>query len=71
MHLTGISIMPRPDAAAEADRYFAKCKEFYGEELKAEIKTEDWDIRTDYDCGAYNNPVKEVRDAIYYMAEKI
>lgn len=70
MHLTGISIMPRPDAVKEAEEYFARCRSFYGDDLKLEIKPEDWDIRCDYDGGAYNNPLKEVRDAIYYMAEK-
>lgn len=70
MHLTGISIMPRPDAVKEAEEYFARCRSFYGDDLKLEINPEDWDIRCDYDGGAYNNPLKEVRDAIYYMAEK-
>ena len=30
----------------------------------------DFDITSEYDCGAYNNPVKEVREAIYYMGRK-
>ena len=70
MHLTGISIMPRKDAQTEAMNYYSRCREFFGAELKAELTPEDFEISCDYHCGAYNNPVKEVREAIYYMAEK-
>lgn len=31
---------------------------------------ESFGLLTDYDRGAYNNPCKEVREAVYYMAQK-
>lgn len=66
--LTGVSIMPRKDVLAEAADYYSRVKEFFG--LSASMTAEEFDITADYDCGAYNNPVKEVREALYYMARK-
>ncbi len=71
MHLTGIGISPKPNGlTAYAMDYFDRVKKYYGSELPLELRAEDYDVISDYDRGAYNNPVKEVRDAMYYMAEK-
>ena len=55
--------------------YFKRVCRFYnlkkdGELLSDGVTEDDFDLRTEYDRGAYNNPVKEVREAMYYMAEK-
>lgn len=68
LRLTGISIMPRKDIYAEAEDYYNRVKAFFS--LSASMRREDFDLVTDYDFGGYNNPVKEVRSAIYYMARK-
>ncbi|MBQ1390775.1 MAG: D-cysteine desulfhydrase family protein [Firmicutes bacterium] len=66
--LTGIAIEPFKDAQAKALRYYNSVKARYG--LAYEAKKEDFEINCDYHFGAYNNPVKEVREAIYYMGSK-
>lgn len=54
-----------------AVNYFDKFCEAYGlDNLKGTCATKDFNMTSKYDRGAYNNPVKEVRDAMYYMAEK-
>ena len=67
--LTGIGIMPYPrgikDAALD---YYDRVKSFFA--LPYSASPADFDLTSDYDRGAYNNPCKEVRQAIYYMAEK-
>ncbi len=69
LRLTGVAIMPYPDGAKKAAAaYFARVKAFHG--LEVDMKEDDFDITSDYDCGAYNNPVKEVREAIYYLGRK-
>lgn len=67
--LTGVSIMPYPNGPKEyALRKYNKLKDFY--KFKETLSLDDFDIKDEYDFGAYNNPVKEVRQAIYYMARK-
>ena len=66
--LTGIAIEPFDDAQEEALNYYRSSKEFHG--FLYEASKEDFDINCNYDRGAYNNPVKEVREAIYYMGAK-
>lgn len=69
LRLTGVAIMPYPDGVKKAAAaYYARVKAFHG--LSAAMGEEDFDITSDYDCGAYNNPVKEVREAIYYLGRK-
>lgn len=68
MHLTGISILIYDDIKQHAADYYEKVKEKFN--LKAKASPADFDLVTNYDRGAYNNPCKEVRDAMYYMAEK-
>lgn len=69
MDLTGIGIMPYPHGIkASAAMNFNKINTAYG--LNINLKESDIDINTSYDYGAYNNPVKEVREAIYYMGSK-
>ena len=63
--LTGISIMPRKDAVTEALDYFERVKSAYS--LLGDAGVRDVHIETKYDCGAYNNAVPEVREAIYRM----
>lgn len=67
-HLTGISIMPRKDAAAEALEYYNQAKEFH--HLPESMTADEFDLNCDYEYGAYNNPVKEVRESIYYMGRR-
>ena len=68
LHLTGISILLYDDIRARALSYYGRMADFFG--LRYRAAREDFDLVTDYDRGAYNNPCKEVREAIYYMAEK-
>ena len=72
LHLTGISIMPHKGGLRSAAKHhFDKACDFFGlEALKAEVPANALDITEEYERGAYNNPCKEVRDAMYYMAEK-
>lgn len=69
LKLTGISIMPRPKGLKYyAMKYYGRVKEYFN--LDLEMTEDDFDTISDYDRGAYNNPCKEVREAMYYMAEK-
>ena len=65
MKLTGIGILPYRDIRRSVAKYYGKVREAYG--LEVELGAEDFDVTSDYDCGGYNNPVPEVRKAIYYM----
>lgn len=65
--LTGIAISPFGSAKERRIvEYFEEVKEKFGLTLKED--TRDMDIEKGYTRGAYNNPCKEVRDAIYLMA---
>lgn len=66
--ITGISIMPYRDIRESAFKHYLDCTEKFG--LKPLLKKKDFNILTDYDCGAYNNPVKDVRESIYYMGSR-
>jgi len=70
--LTGISIMPyEKGIRRHAKKYLDRACDYFGlPELKASVSEDDFDLVTEYDRGAYNNPCKEVRDAMYYVAEK-
>ncbi len=69
LRLTGIGIFPEPAGLVNtAVKYYSRVKEFYG--LSMDMTAGDFDLISDYDHGAYNNPVKEVRDAIYYMGRR-
>ena len=63
--LTGIGILPYRDIRVSAAKYYERVKTAYS--LTAELGPEDFDATSDYDYGAYNNPVEDVRDSIYYM----
>ncbi len=67
-NLTGISIMPYKDVKESALKHYISCTEKFG--LKPVLSKKDFSILTDYDYGAYNNPVKEVRDSIYHMGSR-
>ncbi len=67
--LTGVAISPFGDAKeARIMKYFADAKAHYG--LTCDATRADFDIEKDYSRGAYNNPCKEVREAMYLMASK-
>ena len=67
--LTGVAISPFGDAKeARIMKYFADAKAHYG--LTCDATRADFDIEKDYTRGAYNNPCKEVRQAMYLMASK-
>lgn len=68
LRLTGISISPKEDIFAMAVDYYNRMKALF--HLPEEMTAAAFDLVTAYDCGAYNNPVQEVREAIYYMARK-
>ncbi len=70
VRLTGIAISTshEPDASARAKGYFDKCRNFY--KLGWTAEKEEFQITNDYHWGGYNNPVKEVREAMYYLARK-
>lgn len=66
--LTGVAISPKDDIYKMAMDYYGRVADYFG--LKYSAKASDFDLITKYDRGAYNNPCREVREAIYYMAEK-
>lgn len=67
--LEGIAIAPfYKDPAGHAQEYYEKVRSCYN--LPASAALSDFRIRNDYTFGGYNNPVKEVREAIYYLARK-
>lgn len=68
MKLTGIGIMPYKDIQSHAFKYFQDVKKYFA--LDIDMTRDDFDLNTDYDYGAYNNPVEEVRQAIYYLGRK-
>lgn len=69
LRLTGVGIMPYKNGIRRyAAEYFQKVCNFYG--FSQDIRETDFDITDRYDRGAYNNPCKEVRDAMYLAAEK-
>lgn len=68
MRLTGLSILLYDDIKKSALDYYRRAAAALG--FPASAYADDFDIIIDYDRGAYNNPCREVRDAIYYMAQK-
>ena len=67
--LTGIAISPFGKAKEKRIvEYFNQMKSKFGFGFDAVL--DDFHIEKDYTRGAYNNPCKEVRDAIYLMARK-
>lgn len=72
LHLTGISIMPHKGGLrAAAKKQFDNACDYFGlNALKADVTADALDVTEEYERGAYNNPCKEVREAMYYMAEK-
>lgn len=72
LRLTGVGISPKPNGLLDYGmKYYERIKKYFGDELKdLEMTEADFDLTSDYDHGAYNNPVKEVREAMYYMGQK-
>ena len=69
LRLTGISIMPQePGLEQRLLAYFEQAKAAWG--LDCTASADEFDVRTDYTRGGYNNPSPEVRQAIYLMARK-
>ena len=68
MRLTGIAIAPFPDLKGGALEHYKAIRSSFG--LSKELNEDDFNLIDDYDFGDYNNPVKEVREAIYYMGRK-
>ena len=63
--LTGIGIAPFPGIKKGALDHYDQIRRTYG--LEKVLTEDDFDLIEDYDYGDYNNPVREVREAIYYM----
>lgn len=73
LRLTGIGISPKPNGLqAYAKDYFDKVCAFYhlDPSKTEEITAASFNLTDKYDRGAYNNPCKEVREAMYLMAER-
>lgn len=69
LSLTGIAISPFKEAKEKrVVEYLEDIIKTYNMNFTA--SREDMHIEKDYTHGAYNNPVKEVREAIYLMARK-
>ena len=69
LSLTGIAIMPYGEANKKrAEELIKGAGERFGFDVPC--TWDDLDIELDYTQGSYNNPVKEVRDAILLMARK-
>lgn len=69
LRLTGIGISPKPNGLLSyATNYYQRIKAFF--HLSMDMTEADFDLTSDYDRGAYNNPCPEVREAMYYVAEK-
>ena len=73
LRLKGISVAALDFGSVEDIRaacleYYGRVRDFYGLDLV--LTAEDFDVEKDYDFGAYNNPVPEVREALYYMARR-
>ena len=67
--LVGVAISPFLEAKEKRIvAYFNSVKETFG--LTCDAKREDFHIEKDYTRGAYNNPCREVRDAVCYMARR-
>lgn len=64
--LTGVAISPKNDIKQLLLDYFLRVKNYFHMDL--EMTKEDFDITEDYVFGAYNNPVKEVRESLYRLA---
>ncbi|MCQ2551175.1 MAG: pyridoxal-phosphate dependent enzyme [Clostridia bacterium] len=66
LRLLGIGILKYDDMIGYAKDYFERVKKYYN----LDVEAAGFNLTDKYDRGAYNNPVKEVREAMYYMAEK-
>ena len=73
--LTGVNVLPYGGAGQEETElrkaladYYERIKVFYGRDFG--ITDDDFVITTAYIHGAYNNPVEEVREVMYYLARK-
>ncbi|MDR1733236.1 MAG: D-cysteine desulfhydrase family protein [Synergistaceae bacterium] len=69
LRCTGVAISPFREAKEKRLMdYFHSVKNTFG--LKIDATRADFDVETGYTRGAYNNPSREVREAIYFMARK-
>lgn len=69
LELTGVLIGPfYQDVKEYALKYFEQCKEAWNLDFSA--AKSDFNIKEDYVRGGYNNPVREVREAVYEMGRK-
>jgi 1-aminocyclopropane-1-carboxylate deaminase/D-cysteine desulfhydrase-like pyridoxal-dependent ACC family enzyme len=73
--LTGVNVLPYGSAGQEETElrkaladYYERIKDFYDRDFG--ITDDDFVITTAYIHGAYNNPVEEVREVMYYLARK-
>lgn len=67
LRLTGVGILPYRDLNASAAKHYEKMRKAY--DLRCRLASCDFDVTSDYDYGDYNNPVADVRKAIYYMGK--
>ena len=75
LELVGINVLPydgegtsEENLRAALCEYYKKACAAYGE--KAVLTPDDFNIVTAYTHGAYNNPVMEVREVMYYLARR-
>lgn len=65
LRLTGIGVLPYRDIRRSVAKYYDRVRAAYG--LPQVLDETEFDVTSDYDYDAYNNPVEDVRQAIYYM----
>ena len=65
MRLSGIGVLPYRDIRRSTAKYYERIRRTY--DLPRELSPEDFDVTSDSDYDGYNNPVADVREAIYYM----
>lgn len=78
LDLIGINVLPYEGGGTDAENlrnalseYLGKAKAFYPDYPEAfDISPDEFHIETAYIHGAYNNPVEDVRDVMYYLARK-
>ena len=67
IRLTGVAISPKEGGVRyQLTKYYERVKAYFN--LDMDIDPEEYDITEEYVFGAYNNPVKEVRESIYRLA---
>lgn len=75
LRLVGVNVLPYEGDGSDEENlrsalwdYYGRACEAYGKDFG--LDPDDFEITTAYTHGAYNNPVEEVREVMYYLARK-